>query len=97
MSGCGRRVLLGLLLALIPLSIVRADPPLFLVDGRFDAGGVVQPTRIYDVNPANGQMTLRADIGNTVGKHSWTPRKLTPCDPGVNKYGQSGHRPGGWS
>ncbi|HET9299950.1 MAG TPA: hypothetical protein VFO11_08395, partial [Candidatus Polarisedimenticolaceae bacterium] len=36
----------------------------FLVDSPFDQMGI-QPTRIYDLDPATGTLTLKADLGNT--------------------------------
>jgi hypothetical protein len=50
-------------------SVLRADPPLLLIDSPFEIDGVFQPTGIYAVDLASGQLTLKADLGNA----------YTPC------------------
>ena len=60
---------LALLLLCLGSSAVHADPPLFLVDSPFESPPVYPPTRIYSVNPANGQLSLKGDMGGT----------YTPC------------------
>ncbi|HEX5042993.1 MAG TPA: hypothetical protein VFV75_08805 [Candidatus Polarisedimenticolaceae bacterium] len=42
-----------------------AADTVFLVDSPFDQGMVLQPTRIYDLDPATGALTLKADLGAT--------------------------------
>jgi hypothetical protein len=56
---------LAVVLCAAASSVLRAEPPLFMLDSPFEVEGVFQPTRIYTVDPQSGEMTLKADIGAT--------------------------------
>ena len=58
---CRRLVPLVLLCA--GARAARAEPPVYLLNSPFEVGTEFQPTSIYAVDPANGVMTLKADIG----------------------------------
>jgi len=56
---------LGVALLTLLCALPAAAETVLLVDSPFSQGPVVQPTRIYDLDPATGALTLKADLGAT--------------------------------
>jgi hypothetical protein len=52
-------------LAILLFALPASAETVLLVDSPFDQGTVLQPTRIYDLDPTNGALTLKADLGPT--------------------------------
>ena len=69
MPGRWRCLAFFVLLSVMAPSILRAEPPLFLLDSPFEVDGVFQTTSVYTVDLATGELILKADLGSA----------FTPC------------------